>query len=103
MEAENFDDLTARKMKLLIDSRKPTYQYRKAYLKPFSKGYIPPTSSEVREEFSDFTGSEISTMLGVDARTIRRWIQDENDSGYRAIPYPAWRLFLILTGKVPAE
>jgi hypothetical protein len=103
METESLDEKTAKKIKLLVASQKQTFKYRKPYLKPFSKGYIPPTSSEVREEFSDFTGSEISEMLGVDARTIRRWIQDESDSGHRAIPYPAWRLFLILTGKVPAE
>jgi hypothetical protein len=102
MDSEKHD-LTSIKIKLLEDSHKLQYKPIKPYLKPFSKGYIPPKSSEVREEFAEYTGSEISSMLGVDARTIRRWVQDENDSGHRAIPYPAWRLFLILAGKVPAE
>ncbi len=62
----------------------------------FDNGYEPPTPEEIRETFKPYTGSEVANMLGIsDSRSIRRWI-----GGDVQIPYAAWRLFLVLTGRV---
>ena len=62
----------------------------------FNKGYEPPEADEIRETFKPYTGSQIADMLGLsDSRSVRRWI-----GGDVQIPYAAWRLFLILTGRV---
>lgn len=55
-----------------------------------------PSPEEIRETFKPFTGSQVARMLGIqDARTIRKWIGGESK-----IPYAAWRLWLIKTGRV---
>jgi hypothetical protein len=62
----------------------------------FDKGYESPEADEIRETFKPYTGSQIANMLGLsDSRSVRRWI-----GGDVQIPYAAWRLFLILTGRV---
>lgn len=62
----------------------------------FDEGYQAPSAEEVRSTFKPFTASEVADILGVaDPRTIRKWIGGES-----VIPYSAWRLFLIATGRV---
>jgi len=39
------------------------------------------------------TGSVVGQLLGVDPRTVRKWI-----GGEREIPYSAWRLLLLHAG-----
>jgi hypothetical protein len=61
------------------------------------------------EEFKDFilknnlTGADISALTGVNARTARRWIQPVDQKGAISIPWAAWALILILTGKIPKD
>ena len=62
----------------------------------FDKGYEAPAPEEIRDTFKPYTGSQVANMLGIsDSRSIRRWI-----GGDAQIPYAAWRLFLVLTGRV---
>jgi transcriptional regulator with XRE-family HTH domain len=38
------------------------------------------------------TGEALAKALGVDARTVRRWEQDENTKAWRKVPEPVLRL-----------
>lgn len=63
---------------------------------PFaSERYRPPTKDEFRSvtQTLGLTGSMVGKLLGVHARTVRKWIGGETD-----IPYSAWRLLLIYAG-----
>lgn len=63
---------------------------------PFaSQRYRAPTKEEFRTVIQTLglTGSIAGRLLGVDGRTIRKWI-----GGEREIPYSAWRLLLINAG-----
>lgn len=63
---------------------------------PFaSERYMPPTKDEFRTvtQVLGLTGSAVGKLLGVEDRTVRRWI-----GGDREIPYAAWRLLLIEAG-----
>ncbi len=97
-------DLIDVKIKLLEQLKSAPYKQRlKASHKPFGAGFEPPSLEEIREAFNPYTGAEVGEMLGVDARAVRRWLQDpDTTKGSREIPYAAWRLFLIITGKIPA-
>lgn len=57
--------------------------------------YVAPKPAEVAEvvRLLELSGSQAGGMVGVDGRSIRRWI-----GGDREIPYSAWRLFLIEAG-----
>ena len=71
-------------------------EIRQACLVPFSDpGYIEPTPDEIREAVrrSGLSGSAAGQLLGVNGRTIRKWIGGERD-----MPYSAWRLLLIEIG-----
>ncbi|PSV33674.1 MULTISPECIES: hypothetical protein [unclassified Photobacterium] len=66
--------------------------------------YREPTPSEIREVFEHLAHVHskgiVTKMLGIKGksnpmRTINRWIDGES-----SIPYPAWRLLLILDGRV---
>ncbi|PSV01213.1 hypothetical protein C0W80_09995 [Photobacterium leiognathi subsp. mandapamensis] len=66
--------------------------------------YREPTPDEVKVVFDHLANahskSVVTKMLGIKGksnpmRTINRWIEGET-----AIPYPAWRLMLILDGRV---
>lgn len=63
---------------------------------PYLQGYMPPSPGEIRDTFKPLSASQVAAMLGVvSPRTIRKWI-----SGESQIPYSAWRLFLVMTGRV---
>ena len=69
---------------------------RPASWNEFDKGFVQPEADEIRDTFKPYTGSQVAQMLGLsDSRSVRRWI-----GGDVQIPYAAWRLFLILTGRV---
>lgn len=66
-----------------------------AALLPFGDaGYATPTPADVRAAIrrAQLTGSQVGDLLGVDGRTVRKWV-----GGEREIPYSAWRLLLIET------
>jgi hypothetical protein len=76
-----------------MNAIKSTYRF-------FDDGYTAPTSAEVRRAFADRNRQDIADMLGVEVRTIYRWMGRRGDNSTRRIPYSAWRLFLILTGQL---
>ena len=45
--------------------------------------------------FAGLTGGVAADLIGIDARTFRRYIQTEGQAGYKPMPYPAW--FTLLT------
>ncbi len=66
--------------------------------------YCPPTGEEVKEVFEHLatihSKGVVCKMLGIKgtsnpSRTITRWIDETS-----AIPYAAWRMLLILDGRV---
>lgn len=77
---------------------RPTYhvpgrEIRPETLRPYcDKDYAQPTADEIRAalRIGGLTGSQAGALLGVDGRTIRKWVGAE-----REIPYSAWRLLLI--------
>ncbi len=95
-------DLIERKIQLLQQHREAPYKRLRPCFRAYEAGYEAPTPEQVREAFKGYTGAEIAAMLGVDPRTVRRWMQEDGASGAREIPYAAWRLFLILTAAIPA-
>lgn len=72
---------------------KPTYnqKIRSETLLRYSDGWLPPTSDEIREvkTMTGKSGAVLAAMLGVDGRTIRKWI-----GGETKIPYSAWRILI---------
>jgi hypothetical protein len=44
------------------------------------------------------TGKQIGDMLGVDGRTVRKWI-----GGEREMPYAPWRLFVFSVGLISSN
>lgn len=66
--------------------------------------YRKPTGEEVKEVFEHLVSYHskgiVCKMLGIKSKTnptqtVNRWISEESD-----IPYPAWRMLLILDGRV---
>lgn len=92
----------ARNVLLLEAYRERPRLPRKASLRPFNNGYVTPTPEEIQEAFRDYSSDEIAAMVGVEEAAVRRWQLDTSKPSYRAINYSAWRLFLVLTGVVPA-
>lgn len=45
--------------------------------------------------YAGLTGWAAAEIIGIDARTFRRYIQPENQQGHKPMPYPAW--FTLLT------
>lgn len=73
-------------------------------LKPFGLGFQYPTGEEIKGLIaaSNYTGSQIADLLGVNSRRIREW-----QSGTKRIDYSEWRLLCGLLGlveinKIPA-
>jgi DNA-binding transcriptional regulator YiaG len=78
---------------------KPFYStpVRASALEKYDNGFTSPTSDEVREvkRLSGKTGKQIADMLGVDGRTVRKWV-----GGEREMPYAAWRLLIFSVGLI---
>ena len=67
-------------------------------LLPFSNiCYRPPSPEDVRFVIKslNLTGSQIGVIMGVDSRTVRKWVSPISASTRCKIPYSAWRLLLI--------
>jgi DNA-binding transcriptional regulator YiaG len=81
---------------------KPFYMtpVRASALEKYDNGFTPPTSDEVREvkRLSGKTGKQIADMLGVDGRTVRKWV-----GGEREMPYAAWRLLVFSVGLISSN
>lgn len=45
--------------------------------------------------FSGLTGGGAAELIGIDARTFRRYIQTDGQTGFKPMPYTAW--FTLLT------
>ena len=60
-----------------------------------SAGYKPPSQQEINEAFAGYSRAQIAQLLGVNRRTVGKWVTGESE-----IHYAPWRLFLIMTGKV---
>lgn len=65
------------------------------YLPITDPKYEPPTRQLLERKFTEYDHKDIATLLGVDTRAIKRWLNGET-----AIPYTCWRLFLVATGEV---
>jgi len=75
-------------------------ELRPTTLRKFSDGYEVPSKYEVRAvvKQSGKTGAMLGDMLGVDGRTIRRWVGGERD-----MPYAAWRLLIYSVGLIDKD
>lgn len=40
--------------------------------------------------YAGLTGGAAAEIIGIDARTFRRYIQPEDQQGHKPMPYPAW-------------
>jgi hypothetical protein len=62
--------------------------------------YDIPTPEEFRGFMTknNLTGADIAALVGVDARTARRWVAPADQKSARPIPWAAWALIQILTG-----
>jgi len=63
--------------------------------------YETPSPEEIRKfmQENELTGADLAALSGVSPRAARRWVEPENQKGRRAIPWAAWMMILILTGK----
>lgn len=69
-------------------------------------GYTHPTSQDVRtlKDISGMTGKELCELAGVkNSRTFRRWTTSESEPNHSAVPYAAWRLWLMEFGIVGTD
>ena len=48
---------------------------------------------------SNLTGADIAALAGVKPRAARRWVAPMDQKGAAPIPWAAWALIQILTGK----
>jgi len=63
--------------------------------------YDTPTPEELKKFMADnnLTGADLSALTGVNDRSARRWVQPPKHKGAAPIPWAAWAVILILTGK----
>lgn len=56
-----------------------------------------PTCDDVRcvAGILKMSGSQIAGFVGVDSRTVRKWMSPPSASTHHQIPYAPWRLMLI--------
>ena len=71
---------------------------REETLLKYDEGWLVPTGDEMRQvkTMSGKTGAELAKMVGVDGRTIRKWIGNETK-----IPYSAWRILVYSVRLIP--
>jgi hypothetical protein len=64
--------------------------------------YEVPTPEDFRGwlKTQNLTGAQAGKILGMDARTIRRYTAPEDQAGHRAIPWSAWILLRLYTGEL---
>ncbi len=68
--------------------------------------YETPEPEELRKflRSHDLTGAAAAALLGVEARTVRKWTASKDADNRRRMPWSAWALLLILTEeKTPAQ
>lgn len=46
----------------------------------------------------DLTGAQVSALVGVDGRTVRRWLAPDDQAGHREMPYAVWYTLLAKVG-----
>ena len=89
--------------------RKDLNGVRNTTLLPYNQGFEQPTPEEIRSMIAfagsvtdkdKITGSEFGNLVGVDPRTIRKWVAPIEAKNHTKIPYAAWRLLLIYCGLV---
>ena len=64
--------------------------------------YQPPTPADIRSVIRrlGLKSSEVARVVGVSSETVRKWQTSTESSGYKPMPYGAWRLLLIEAGLV---
>lgn len=64
--------------------------------------YEVPTGEELREFLKkhSLTGAAAAAIVGVDARTIRKWTASAEAENRRAIPWSAWVLLRLLANEI---
>jgi hypothetical protein len=67
--------------------------------------YDIPAPEELRKFMAEnnLTGADMAALTGVSARTARRWVVPSGQKGSVPIPWAAWAMVLILTGKKTKE
>lgn len=67
--------------------------------------YETPTPEQLKEfmQKNNLTGADIAALTGVNARTARRWVAPADQKGARPIPWMAWAMIQMLTGKTAKE
>lgn len=46
----------------------------------------------------DLTGAQVGALVGVDGRTVRRWLAPDDQDGHRAMPYAVWFTLIAKVG-----
>jgi hypothetical protein len=67
--------------------------------------YETPTPHELKKFMGEhnLTGADIAALAGVTPRAARRWVEPANQKGSRPIPWAAWIMILLLTGKATVK
>jgi len=67
--------------------------------------YEIPTAEELREfaQRNGLTGSVAAGIVGVDARTWRKWTASDGAANRRAIPWSAWTLLRLYAGEISVK
>jgi hypothetical protein len=78
-------------------------KFRPETLLPYGRGWQDPTREEIRGMLakagqamgkgSSLTGAETAALVGVESRTVRRWL-----GGDSAIPYAVWAILAYEAG-----
>ena len=63
--------------------------------------YEIPSPDELRKFMNEnnMTGADLAALTGVKPRSARQWVSPPGSKSSRAIPWAAWAILLILTGK----
>jgi len=63
--------------------------------------YEIPGPDEIRKFMFDnnLTGADIAALAGVKSRTARSWVAPPGSKSAREVPWAAWMMILLLTGK----
>ncbi len=59
------------------------------------RGWVAPQGVEIKAalQLAGWSGEEYARQIGVDGRTVRRWVGDE-----KTIPYTAWCVLAVQAG-----